>query len=80
MIWMLAGLGIFLILIPFPLRWSGQVILKKTDFVKNFDVVIFPDMEKSVLMEGKYQYKGETILPDYPPEYARGMGLRGRKD
>lgn len=63
--------------IPFTVVRPGD--FEKTDFVKNFDVVIFPDMEKSVLMEGKYQYKGETILPDYPPEYARGMGAKGKE-
>ncbi len=61
--------------IPFRVVRPGD--FEKTDFVKNFDVVIFPDMEKSVLMEGKYQYKGETILPDYPPEFAKGIGAKG---
>jgi len=61
--------------IPFKVIRPGD--FEKTDFVKNFDMVIFPDAEKSILMEGKYKYRGETILPDYPPEYARGMGAKG---
>lgn len=61
--------------IPFTVVRPGD--FEKIDFVKNFDIVVFPDMEKSVLMEGKYQYKGEMILPDYPPEFTKGIGSKG---
>ncbi|MCX7973170.1 MAG: M14 family metallopeptidase [Candidatus Aminicenantes bacterium] len=61
--------------IPFTVIRPGD--FEKTDLIKNFDIVIFPDSEKSILMEGKYQEKGETILPDYPPEFTKGIGPKG---
>jgi hypothetical protein len=42
-----------------------------------FDVVIFPDNDKSVLMTGK-QKSGETYyLGSYHPDYVKGMGEKG---
>lgn len=61
--------------IPFTVLRPGD--FEKTDFGKNFDIVVFPDAEKSVLMEGKYQVKGEAILADYPPEFTKGIGAKG---
>lgn len=49
----------------------------RTDFVKDFDVVIFPDNRKSVLMTGRRK-DGEDYYPSYyPPEYVKGMGKEG---
>jgi hypothetical protein len=50
---------------------------EKTDFVKNFDVVIFPDEDKNILMEGKYKAREEYYITDYPPEYTKGIGKKG---
>jgi hypothetical protein len=61
--------------IPFTVVRPGD--FEKTDFAKNFDLVVFPDAEKSVLMEGKYQYKQEIYLADYPPEFTKGIGAKG---
>jgi len=61
--------------IPFTVVRPGD--FEKTDFAKNFDLVVFPDAEKSVLMEGRYQYKQEIYLADYPPEYTKGIGAKG---
>lgn len=61
--------------IPFTILRPGD--FEKTDFGKNFDIVVFPDAEKSVLMEGKYRVKGEAILADYPPEFTKGIGVKG---
>ncbi|UCF05914.1 MAG: hypothetical protein JSV33_02430 [bacterium] len=44
------------------------------DFVKSFDIVVFPDAEKSVLMEGKRKRAEEYYIASYPPEYTNGIG------
>lgn len=59
--------------IPFTVIHPGEV--QKTDFNK-FDVLIFPDMSKSVWMDGKYSESG-YYQPNYPPEYTKGMGKKG---
>lgn len=42
------------------------------------DVIIFPDQDKSVLMEGKYKRGSDSYMTaDYPPEYVKGMGKEG---
>jgi len=42
------------------------------------DVLIFPDQDKSVLMEGKYKRGSDSYMTaDYPPEYTKGMGKEG---
>jgi hypothetical protein len=64
--------------IPFTLIRPGD--FEKTDFVKNFDVVIFPNEEKSILMEGKYKSGSEYYLSSYPPEYTKGIGKKGFKN
>jgi len=50
---------------------------EKTDFAKDFDVVIFPDVEKSILMEGKWKSKDTYYISSYPPEYTKGIGEKG---
>jgi len=49
----------------------------RTEFSKNFDVVIFPDTDKSILLEGKWKSNGEYYISNYPPEYAKGIGEKG---
>lgn len=53
---------------------------EKTDFLKNFDVVIFPDEDKNVLMEGKYKAREEYYVTDYPPEFTKGIGKKGMEN
>lgn len=53
---------------------------EKTDFVKNFDMVIFPDEDKNVLMEGKYKSREEYYVTDYPPEFTKGIGKKGMEN
>ncbi|VAX25584.1 hypothetical protein MNBD_IGNAVI01-1139, partial [hydrothermal vent metagenome] len=50
---------------------------KNMNLSKNFDVVIFPDSRKSVLMDGKYKSGDNYFVSDYPPEYTKGMGKKG---
>ena len=44
---------------------------------KNFDMIIFPDSRKSILMSGKYKSGDDYFVTDYPPEYAKGIGKKG---
>lgn len=51
---------------------------EKTDFAKNFDVVIFPDADKSVLMKGKWKSADNRyFISSYPPDYTKGIGKKG---
>ncbi len=44
----------------------------------SFDVLLFPDSAKSILMEGKREVRKGVYAPSsLPPEYARGMGKKG---
>ena len=63
--------------IPFKVIRPGD--FKKTDFTKNFDVIVFPDNDKSILMEGKWKpEEGEDYyISSYPPEYTEGIGKEG---
>ena len=61
--------------IPCKLLHPGE--FEKTDFTRDFDLVIFPDNDKSVLMEGKYESDGQTYPTSYPPEYTKGIGKKG---
>lgn len=61
--------------IPFTVVRPGEI--KKIAFSKKFDVVIFPDENKSVLMEGKQKYGQYEYLSSYPPEYTEGIGKEG---
>ncbi len=53
--------------------------IEKAGLDKNFDLLIFPSNQKSVLMEGKYMYRGEYYMSSYPPEYSKGMGAKGKE-
>ena len=44
--------------------------------LSNFDFLIFPDMSKSVLMDGKYSDNG-YFEPIFPPRYTQGIGKKG---
>lgn len=59
-------------------------IIRPADFenyelANKFDVIIFPDVNKSLLMEGKYQGddKDDYYVTSYPPEFAKGIGKKG---
>ncbi|MEI6883995.1 MAG: M14 family zinc carboxypeptidase [Bacteroidota bacterium] len=61
--------------IPYKIVRPGE--FEKTDFIKNFDVVILPDNEKSILIDGKYESDGQSYPTTYPPEFTKGMGKKG---
>ena len=61
--------------LPYTVIRPGD--FKDTDFSKEFDVVVFPDENKSVLMQGKRQYGDKEYLSNYPPEFTEGIGKEG---
>ncbi|MBN3035370.1 MAG: hypothetical protein JW861_07265 [Bacteroidales bacterium] len=61
--------------IPFTMLRPAD--LEKETLAGRFDVIIFPDEDKSVLTEGRYKSDGEYYISSYPPEYAKGMGKKG---
>ena len=64
--------------IPFTVVKPGD--FSATKFTEKFDVIIFPDVTKSVLMEGKYKSEDEYYITDYPPEFTKGIGKEGMKN
>lgn len=62
--------------IPFTVLKPGD--FEKTDLSKKFDVIVFPNNQKSILMDGKYKSSSGDYYPSsYPPEYVKGMGKKG---
>ncbi len=52
----------------------------KTEFKEKYDVIIFPNVPKSILMEGKLgSDEDDYELADYPPEFTKGIGKEGMK-
>jgi hypothetical protein len=49
----------------------------KTNFAKKYDIVVFPNVKKSLLMTGKRESDGKKSLTSYPPEYTKGIGKEG---
>ncbi|MEN8118115.1 MAG: M14 metallopeptidase family protein, partial [Bacteroidota bacterium] len=61
--------------IPFTVVKPGDV--SKTELEK-FDVIVFPDNNKSVLLEGKYKgSSGAYNIPSLDPQYSKGIGKEG---
>ena len=48
--------------------------------LEKYDLLIFPDNHKSVLMQGSYARDDHYRMSSYPPEYTKGMGKQGLKD
>jgi hypothetical protein len=61
--------------IPFKVIRPGD--FETVDFKKNFDVVLFPNARKSILMKGKYGEEGNYYISRYPPAYTKGIGAKG---
>ncbi len=61
--------------IPFTVVHPGE--FSKINFAKKFDVVIFPDAPKSVLMKGKWKSKDDYRVSSYPPEFTKGIEKAG---
>jgi hypothetical protein len=50
---------------------------EKTDFEKNYDIVIFPSTGKNLLMNGKSGSETSPNMSNYHPDYVKGMGKKG---
>ncbi len=61
--------------IPFTVLRPAD--FEKSELIGRFDVLVFPDADKSILLEGKYKRQEEYVVSDYPPEYAKGIGKAG---
>jgi hypothetical protein len=65
--------------IEFDVVHPGE--FEKTDFSKKYDIVIFPNNDKSILMEGKWKRSDNTYnVSSYPPEFTRGIGKKGMEN
>jgi hypothetical protein len=61
--------------VPFSIVHPGDFAKLKPS--EKFDILIFPDNSKSVLMEGKYKAGADYYPTDYPPEFTKGIGKEG---
>ena len=64
--------------IPYEVIRPGD--FEKTDFTRKYDVVIFPNENKSILMKGKRKSREDDdtyTISSYPPEYTKGIGDKG---
>ncbi len=61
--------------IPFRVLHPDEIA--KAEVVKNYDIIIFPDNDKNILMEGKYKSGDSYYIGNYHPDYMKGMGKEG---
>ncbi len=61
--------------IPYSVINPGK--FKNTNLTNNFDVIIFPDNNKHVLMQGRIQRGDNIIIPFYHPDYSEGLEKPG---
>ncbi|MDD5507864.1 MAG: M14 family metallopeptidase [Bacteroidales bacterium] len=61
--------------IPFQVIRPGD--FGTADLAKDYDVIVFPGEDKSILMSGKYKMGDEYFPTSYPPEFTKGMGDQG---
>jgi len=61
--------------IPFTVLHPDQ--FPETDLAGNFDVIIFPDNDKDILMTGKRKSGDTYYMGSYHPDYVKGMDKKG---
>jgi len=61
--------------IPFTVLHPGD--FAKTELSQQFDVIIFPDNNKEILMTGKQKSGDSYYVGSYAPEYMKGIGKEG---
>jgi hypothetical protein len=61
--------------IPYNVIRPGEI--SKTKISKKFDIIIFPDENKSILMKGKWKSEDEYMVTSYPPEFTKGIEKKG---
>jgi hypothetical protein len=50
---------------------------QKTELAQLYDVIIFPDNDKEILMTGKQKSGESYYMGSYPPDYVKGIGKEG---
>lgn len=60
--------------IPFDVIHPGEI---KEEALNEYDIMVFPDTHKSVLLKGKYETEDHYQMSQYPPEYTKGMEKEG---
>jgi hypothetical protein len=61
--------------IPFSILKPGETVNKN---LTDFDVIVFPDNNLSLLLEGKNKSGDNTYnIPNYDPKYTKGIGKEG---
>ena len=64
--------------IPYKVLRPGDI--QGASLSTQFDVIIFPDEDKNILLEGKYKSSDGTYsISSYPPEFTKGIGKEGLK-
>jgi len=61
--------------LPYTVLHPGE--FKDRDLADEFDVVIFPDNDKEVLMSGKRKSGGSYYMGSYHPDYVKGIEKEG---
>jgi hypothetical protein len=64
--------------LPYTVVRPGE--FRNITFEKEYDIVIFPDVPKSILMEGKWKTDDDYHISSYPPEFTKGIGKEGMKN
>ena len=66
----------------FPLKSISTKEMKEQKLNKEYDVIVFPDVSKDVIIDGKRKPEegGMKYFVDFPPEYSGGIGKEGVKN
>ncbi|MFC2098315.1 M14 family zinc carboxypeptidase [Bacteroidota bacterium] len=64
--------------VPFTVVKPGD--FEKTDFTANYDVVVFPSANKSILMDGNYGDTDSYYRMSMHPDYTKGIGKKGKEN
>jgi len=63
--------------IPFEVLRPHEI--KDAGLAKKFDVVVFPDNDKNILLKGKYKSGESYYMGNYHPDFQKGMEKEGLK-
>ena len=61
--------------LPYKIIRPGEFADK--DLEGEFDIIIFPNSQKNILMTGKPGSEGGAYMSSYHPDYQKGMGKKG---